>query len=233
MSRRRQAKYQENENGFKPRRLVPRTPGQEVYVEAVCQNAIVLCDGPAGTGKTHIAVGLAVKAKKIKATERIILSRPVVGVGTDLGYLPGPLEEKIGPYLVPLFDELSYHVNHDQIKTWMAEKVVEIVPLSMMRGRTFNDAFVILDEAQNATMAELRMLLTRLGQNSTMLLVGDASQSDLPPQSRGAFPEILRRLAGMDELGVVRLTVDDIVRHPMIAEIERRLGEERIDELQE
>ena len=220
--RKRGAGYTQDESGFKPRKLTARTDNQQTLIKTVRTNDIILCSGPAGTGKTHIAVGSAVAAFRGK-TDRIILSRPVVGVGNDIGYLPGTLEDKIGPYLVPLFDELGYYVERKRLTMMLAEKQLEIVPLSMMRGRTFNDSYVILDEAQNATMAELRMMLTRLGQNSTMILVGDLDQSDLPTKAQGAFRDLIDRLDDLEGIGVCRLTAKDIVRHHLIAQIEERL----------
>jgi phosphate starvation-inducible PhoH-like protein len=221
--RKRGARYTQDESGFKPRKLTARTANQKTLIKAIRTHDIVLCSGPAGTGKTHIAVGSAVAAFRQRKADRIILSRPVVGVGNDIGYLPGTLEDKIGPYLVPLFDELGYYVERKRLTMMLAEKQLEIVPLSMMRGRTFNDSYVILDEAQNATMAELRMMLTRLGQNSTMILVGDLQQSDLPQSAQGDFRTLIDRLSGLEGIGVCRLTQEDIVRHQLIAQIEDRL----------
>jgi phosphate starvation-inducible PhoH-like protein len=220
---RRKARYAQEESGFKPRKLVARTDNQAHFIKTIKDHDIVLCSGPAGTGKTHVAVGTAVSAFRKTGVDRIVLSRPVVGVGTDIGYLPGTLEDKIGPYLVPLFDELNYCVERKRLSAMLAEKQLEIVPLSMMRGRTFNDSYVILDEAQNATMAELRMLLTRLGQNSTMIVVGDLFQSDLPRSDQGAFRKLLERLDDLEGVGICRLTPRDIVRHHLISSIEERL----------
>lgn len=226
MSRkRRKALYAQEETGFKPCRLTARTDNQKKLIRAIKANDIVLCSGPAGTGKTHVAVGSAIAAYRGKTgIDRIVLCRPVVGVGSDIGYLPGTLEDKIGPYLVPLFDELGYYVERKRLTMMLAEKKLEIVPLSMMRGRTFNNSYVILDEAQNAMMAELRMMLTRLGQNSTMILVGDLFQSDLPTKAQGDFRTLIELLDGLEDLEVCRLTREDIVRHHLIAQIEERLN---------
>lgn len=225
MSRRRRKARETSveHSGFKPRKLTARSDNQETFIESIKDHDVVLCSGPAGSGKTHIAIGSAIADYRHAGTEKIVVSRPVVGVGNDIGYLPGTLEEKIGPYLVPLFDELSYYVERKKLTAMLAEKNVEIVPLSMMRGRTFNDCFVILDEAQNATMAELRMFLTRLGQRSTMVLVGDLFQSDLPRREQGAFAELIGRLTGLDGVGICQLYAQDIVRHKLIAKIEDRL----------
>jgi phosphate starvation-inducible PhoH-like protein len=168
---------------------------------------------------------MTVEALKANEIERIVLTRPAVDSGASIGYLPGTMEEKIGPYLVPLFDELSHYVEQKTIKAWMEHRIIEIVPLPMMRGRTFNNSFVIFDEVQNATEGEIRMCLTRIGLNSKMVLVGDLKQSDLPEHSRGAFNRCLNRLNDLDGVGVVRLGSEDIVRHPLIAEIERRLSQ--------
>lgn len=167
---------------------------------------------------------MAVAALKEHLIERIVLCRPAVDSGASIGYLPGTMEEKIGPYLVPLYDELSYYVETKTVKAWQVHRILEIVPLSLMRGRTFNNAFVILDEAQNATTGEIRMFLTRIGMNSKMVLVGDLFQTDLPHQTRGAFQDAIDALDDMDGVGVCALEAVDIVRHRLIAEIEARLS---------
>ncbi len=210
-------------SGFKPRKVVPRSENQRQYIDAIHKNDIVLCHGPAGTGKTHIAAGLAVQMMKTSKIEKIIICRPVVGVGKDIGYLPGSMEDKVGPYLVPIFDEFSYYCENALLKEWAANGQLEIVPLSMMRGRTFNDAFVLLDEAQNALMIELRMLLTRLGTNSTMVVSGDLFQSDLDRNLAGAFQQVVTALDSLNGISVVELEVADIVRHRLIGAIEARL----------
>jgi phosphate starvation-inducible PhoH-like protein len=197
---------------------------QKRYVKTILANDITLCHGPAGTGKTHIAVGMAVSALRQNLIERIVLCRPAVDSGTSIGYLPGTMEEKIGPYLVPLYDELAYYVEIKTIKAWQEHGVLEIVPLSLMRGRTFNNSFVILDEAQNATFSEIRMFLTRIGMNSKMILVGDLFQTDLPVHARGAFKDAIESLEGIEGVGICSLSAEDIVRHRLIAQIEERLS---------
>jgi phosphate starvation-inducible PhoH-like protein len=157
--------------------------------------------------------------------EKIILCRPVVDVGNSIGYLPGDMEAKVGPYLTPLFDELSYYVELKHVNRLMEEGNIEICPLSMMRGRTFNSCFVILDEAQNATNGELKMFLTRIGIDTKMVLVGDLNQSDLPPRLQGGFRKCVERLDGLESVAVIELEDDDIVRHPLISDIQARLEE--------
>lgn len=166
---------------------------------------------------------MAVQMLKHGEVQKIAITRPVVDVGNSIGFLPGTMEEKVGPYLVPLFDELSYYCEQSLLKRLLAEKKLEIVPLSMMRGRTFNDTFVICDEAQNALMSELRMLLTRIGAQSKMVLSGDLEQSDLPRPLRGAFETCIDRLEDIEGIGVCELQAEDIVRHRLIATIEKRL----------
>lgn len=167
---------------------------------------------------------MAVQALKTHQIEKIILTRPAVDSGASIGYLPGTMEEKIGPYLVPLFDELSYYIEPKYVKAWMEHKIIEIVPLPMMRGRTFNNAYVLLDEAQNATFPEIRMCLTRIGLNSKMILVGDLHQTDLPPVTRGGFAKTIDRFHNLEGVGICGLTANDIVRHPLIAAMEQRLS---------
>lgn len=167
---------------------------------------------------------MAVCALRDVQIERIVLCRPAIDSGASLGFLPGTMEEKIGPYLVPMFDELTYYVEPKAIKAWQEHRIIEVVPLSLMRGRTFNNAYVILDEAQNATMSEIRMFLTRIGLNSRMILIGDLNQSDLPRDQRGAFKQVIEKLEGLDGIGICGLDAGDIVRHHLIAEIEARLS---------
>lgn len=224
MSRRRQSTprdEQRKNSGFKPRSLEARTPNQKEYILSVVHNDITFCFGPAGTGKTHVAAGMAVQMLKRKEIERIIVCRPVVSVGKDIGFLPGTLQDKISPYLIPLFDEFSYYLERQKLRELVAEQVIEMVPLSMMRGRTFNDSFIILDEAQNASYSEIRMLLTRIGQDSTLVLSGDLRQSDLPVEQQGSLEEIGNKIRHLRGIGMIELTEEDVVRHSLIAQIER------------
>ena len=193
-----------------------RTENQKNYIRSVASHQITICHGPAGSGKTHIAAGLAAEMFVKEKVDRIILCRPVVACGQDIGFLPGTVDDKIGPYLAPLFDELSNFLDHRELRKMMSEHTLEIVPLSMMRGRSFHQSFVILDEAQNATYAEFQMLLTRLGQNSKMVLCGDSSQNDL---GRFDFNSITNALDEIDEIAIVRLGFEDIVRNTLIRKI--------------
>ena len=219
--RRRKSRNTNQDSGFKPIKLVARSENQIKLIRGIRDNDVTLCTGPAGSGKTHVAVASAVKALRTEKVRKIILCRPVVEVGTGIGYLPGDMQAKVSPYLVPLFDELAYYVNLKHINRLMDEGSIEICPLSMMRGRTFNNSFVILDEAQNAVTSELKMFLTRIGAGAKMVLVGDLRQSDLPLRSRGAFSDIVEAVKFNEIPGVttVELTNVDIVRHPLIANI--------------
>lgn len=224
MSRRRQTNRGSSPtSGFKTTRLVAQSANQKEYIKAIKDNDIVFAHGPAGSGKTHVAAASAVKQLRSGDVGRICICRPVVGVGKDIGFLPGTMEDKVGPYLIPLFDEFCMYMERSKLRELLGEGIIEIVPLSMMRGRTFNNSFVILDEAQNATMPELRMLLTRIGIGSTMVLAGDLKQSDLPLSQQGAFKLAVQSLGGIEGIAVIQLDCGDIVRHPLIASIEEYL----------
>jgi phosphate starvation-inducible PhoH-like protein len=166
---------------------------------------------------------MAVQMIRHEFLDRIIITRPLVSAGKDMGFLPGDIMDKVGPYVTPCFDELNYYLSLSMIKSWQHEERIEVVPLSMMRGRTFNNAFIILDEAQNATHSDIKLLLTRLGEPSRLVLSGDTKQSDLPKSEQGAFREALERLDGVEGINHIQLTDKDIVRHRLIGEIARRL----------
>lgn len=219
----RKQKRKGDDPGYKPRTLQPKNESQQSIIRSVMRNPITFVKGPAGTGKTHVAAGLAVRGLQNEKFERIIVTRPLVSVGKDMGYLPGGIEDKVGPYVQPCFDELNYYLSHSMIRQLFNEGVIEIVPLSMMRGRTFNRCFIILDEAQNAVKSEIKSLLTRIGEDSRMVLTGDTEQSDLPPDARGAFDEAIDRLYDLEGIGFIHMDEQDIVRHSLIGKIIRRL----------
>jgi phosphate starvation-inducible PhoH-like protein len=180
---------------------------------------LTVCSGPAGCGKTYLAVATAVEAYRAKSVRKIVLVRPAVEAGESLGYLPGDLKEKLNPYLRPLLDAINEMVDFDQVKFLMEQEVIEVIPLAYMRGRTLNQAFIILDEAQNATVAQMKMFLTRMGRGSKVVVSGDTSQVDLPPGVTSGLRDAIQRLRAIDEVAVVRLLDSDIVRHPLVQKI--------------
>lgn len=194
----------------------PRSAGQQVLCEAIDRAPLVVALGPAGTGKTYLAIAKAVEALDAGKVGRIVLSRPAVEAGESLGFLPGDMEEKLAPYLRPLTDALSDRMNPKRLKQMMLEGLIEIAPIGFMRGRTLNNAFVVIDEAQNCTYGQLKMLLTRLGWHSTMIVTGDPAQSDLLPELSG-LATIAEKLESLADVAVVRLKDTDIVRHPLVA----------------
>lgn len=198
--------------------IKPKSPGQKQLMEAIDAKALVMALGPAGTGKTYLAIAKAVEALEAGTVGRIVLSRPAVDAGESIGYLPGDMEDKLAPYLRPLFDALTDRLSMKRVRALMAEGAIEIAPVGFMRGRTLNNAFVVLDEAQNCTYAQLKMLLTRLGWHSTMIVTGDPNQSDLLPGVSG-LAEVANRFEALDNIAVVRLSDVDIVRHPLVAEM--------------
>ncbi len=196
----------------------PKSIGQARLLEAVDAKSLVMALGPAGTGKTYLAIAKAVEALEAGRIGRIVLSRPAVEAGETLGFLPGDMEDKLAPYLRPLYDALSDRLSMKRVRALMAEGLIEIAPIGFMRGRTLNNAFVVIDEAQNCTYGQLKMLLTRLGWNSTMVITGDPAQSDLLPGISG-LAQAAERLERLADVAVVRLEDVDIVRHPLVAEM--------------
>ena len=197
----------------------PKTLNQKRYVDAIDTNTIVFGIGPAGTGKTYLAMAKAVNALKTKQVNRIILTRPAVEAGERLGFLPGTLSEKIYPYLRPLYDALHDMMDQEAIPKLMAAGVIEVAPLAYMRGRTLNDAFIILDEAQNTTAEQMKMFLTRLGFGSKIVVTGDTTQVDLPGGARSGLRTAVETLDGIDDIHIAELTSADVVRHRLVAEI--------------
>jgi phosphate starvation-inducible protein PhoH and related proteins len=196
-----------------------RTPNQKVMVEENLKNDILFAVGPAGTGKTYTAVALAVKAWKEKQVKRIILTRPAVEAGENLGFLPGDLREKVDPYLRPLYDALEDMIPFEKLKELKETRIIEVAPLAFMRGRTLDNAFIILDEAQNATSMQLKMFLTRIGPNAKCIVTGDVTQIDLPKSQQSGLPFTLQILKGIDGIGIVQLTKEDVIRHRLVAKI--------------
>lgn len=204
--------------------IVPRGEGQRRYIEGIQKEPLTFCLGPAGTGKTYLAVALSVSLLKHQKIKRIVLVRPAVEAGEKLGYLPGDLQAKVNPYLRPLFDAMHDMMTFDQLKRFMQNDIIEVIPLAFMRGRTLNNAAIILDEAQNATVPQMLMFLTRLGHHSRMIVTGDDSQSDLAGGEASGFIDAVRKLEGVSGVAVVRLTQRDIVRHPLVQRIVTAYG---------
>jgi phosphate starvation-inducible PhoH-like protein len=202
----------------------PKTDGQRRYVDAMRAHDLVFCLGPAGTGKTYLAVAGAVSALKAGRIKRIVLVRPAVEAGEKLGYLPGDIQAKVNPYLRPLLDALHDMMGFEQVRRFMTNDIIEIVPLAFMRGRTLNDSTIILDEAQNTTVAQMLMFLTRLGQNSKMVVTGDESQVDLPDPAGSGLIDAVRKLGGLEGISVVHLDKTDIVRHKLVQAIVQAYG---------
>ena len=202
------------------RKIRPRSDNQRLLMEAIESRPLTLAVGPAGTGKTYLAISAAVEALEAGTVSRILLSRPAVEAGESLGFLPGDMREKLDPYLRPLWDALNDRMGAKRLKQYLDDGTIEIAPVGFMRGRTLNNAFVLIDEAQNCTYGQLKMLLTRLGWHSTMVITGDPDQTDLLPELSG-LAGIAQRLENFDDVAVVRLNQTDVVRHPLVG---RMLG---------
>ena len=210
-----------------------RTANQKKMVQSVEKNDIVFAIGPAGTGKTYTAVALAVRALKNKQVKKIILTRPAVEAGENLGFLPGDLKEKIDPYLRPLYDALDDMIPADKLGYYMTTRAIEIAPLAYMRGRTLDNAFIILDEAQNATDLQLKMFLTRIGASAKAIITGDITQIDLPPKVKSGLEKSVRILNNIDGIGHVVLDEDDVVRHKLVKAIIKAYDKEKLKELED
>jgi phosphate starvation-inducible PhoH-like protein len=201
--------------------IVSKSEGQRVYVSAIAENDIVIGIGPAGTGKTYLAVACAVDALYKRRVRRIVLARPAVEAGENLGFLPGDLQEKVDPYLRPLYDALEDMMPHERVRKALEDSTIEIAPLAYMRGRTLSDAFVILDEAQNATRAQMKMFLTRLGMSSRVVITGDKTQIDLPRREDSGLLEVESILAGIQGISLIYLDEKDVIRHRLVKDIIR------------
>ncbi len=201
------------------RNVRPRTDGQGRYVQSMRDNDLVFAIGPAGTGKTYLAVGMAVNQLRQNVVKRIVLVRPAVEAGERLGFLPGDIVAKINPYLRPLLDALNDIMEPEQVKRYLEHDIIEIAPLAYMRGRTLNNAVIILDEGQNTTVAQMKMFLTRMGHGSKIIVTGDITQVDLPRETRSGLTDAIQRLANVESIAIAYLTELDIVRHPLVQKI--------------
>jgi phosphate starvation-inducible PhoH-like protein len=205
-------------------RLKPRTENQKEYIRNIAENTITFCQGLAGSGKTHIAIGMALEYLLEEKVKKIIITRPVLEAGEKIGYLPGTAEEKLHPYLLPILDEIHYFIPMAQYASLKLNNKIEVVPLGLMRGRNFHNAFIVADECQNASYDQLKMLLTRIGMDSKMILTGDIGQSDLHRNFQGGFLSMIKSLEGIDGIGISELNSSDIVRNPIISSILNRLN---------
>tara|TARA_R110000824_G_scaffold386438_1_gene581362 strand:+ start:2134 stop:2844 length:711 start_codon:yes stop_codon:yes gene_type:complete len=210
----------------KRRTVSARSPNQKEVLRQIKENDLVFCAGPAGSGKTHLSVGAAVQHFMGNEVQRIVVTRPIVQAGERLGFLPGTAEQKLDPYLYPIFDEFRHFLSHEEIASCKNQREIEIVPLALMRGRNFHNAFIIGDEMQNATYEQMKMLITRMGMGSKLLISGDLTQSDLDRRDQGAFQFCLEELYGIDGIGISYLMKADIVRNPLIPIVLDVLDEE-------
>lgn len=199
--------------------LRPRTEGQQFYIRAMEKNDLVFCAGPAGSGKTYLSVAMAIQALRREEVRKIVLVRPAVEAGEKLGFLPGDLVAKVNPYLRPLLDALNEMLDFEIVKRYMETDVIEIVPLAFMRGRTLSNTFIILDEGQNTTITQMKMFLTRMGENSKIVVTGDITQQDIPNNVKSGMIDAMERLSKIDHIGIVKLSGKDIVRHRLVKEV--------------
>lgn len=206
-------------HGVNGKLIKPMTAGQQQLVDTVRKNDMVFAVGPAGTGKTYTGVALAVEALKNKEVRRIILTRPAVEAGESLGFLPGDLKEKLDPYLQPLYDALKDMIHFEKLESYLEKGIIEVAPLAFMRGRTLDEAFVILDEAQNTTHSQMKMFLTRMGKHAKFIITGDPDQIDLPPKQKSGLKEAMSILDDVEGIGMVKLTEKDVVRHKLVGRI--------------
>ena len=204
-------------------RLKPKTVNQHEFIRTIAENTITFCQGVAGSGKTHIAVGMAIEYLLENKVNKIVITRPVVESGEKIGFLPGTAEEKLHPYLLPILDEVAHFIPMSQYASLKTNNKIEIVPLGLMRGRNFHNSFIVADECQNASYDQLKMLLTRIGNESKMILTGDISQSDLQRYLRGGFMQLISSLHDIEGIGVSELNNADIIRNPIIGKILSRL----------
>jgi phosphate starvation-inducible PhoH-like protein len=197
----------------------PKTPAQQQYIEAIASNTVSVARGPAGTGKTYLATAMAIKALKEKRVSRVVLSRPVVEAGESLGYLPGDIKEKVDPHFKPLYDSIQEFIGTGKFEQFLRQGIIEITPLAYMRGRTFNESFVVLDEAQNTTLGQMRMVLTRLGYGSKMVVTGDHTQIDLPNPDDSSLLKLKNIIGEVESVSFIDLTARDVIRHEIVGKI--------------
>lgn len=203
----------------KTKKVHPRTPGQSEYIKSIGEHDLVFCTGPAGCGKTFLAVAMAIHALRTEQVRKIVLVRPAVEAGEKLGFLPGDMLAKVNPFLRPLLDALGSLLDYEQVNRYMDNDIVEVVPLAFMRGRTLDNTFIIMDEAQNTTITQMKMFLTRMGMGSKIVVTGDTSQIDLPPDISCGMTDAMNRLRNIKGVGTVQLKNEDIVRHRLVGEI--------------